>query len=405
MWGGEGSFWKDRMRRRCHPAPEPELRTCHIRCVLICALIGGCAVEIPSSHPPPWGVDFPPASLVAAENAHGAPVLEDPVGATRLSDGTIVVADRMASSVTYFDSSGRLIRRVGGHGEGPLEFGNLTWLGRCGGDTIFVWDDAQHEMTVLDSRGMLVREFRVPMDSGPALPPDLLSCSNSGVLAFLPLLPGQSFRIDMKTGEGPWLSGSILLVDTRGRLVNQLEQAIPLFELRPLGRVTKVAVSSRYVYVATNGSDSVRVYELGGQRLPGLRLGLTLQAPSRRNYESAIEEQVKAFANAEVRRAMMKQLLSIPMPDYAPPITDLFAAEGDTIWAQVSPPGAPNTRLLAFTANDGVVAQLDIAMELRVFEVGQDYLVALGRDESEAPRLAVYRLVRGLGSRDRSGPG
>lgn len=75
--------------------------------------------------PADWEVDPQPFLDIAGTTDSGRPVFGDPIGATRLSNGTLVVADRSESVVLFFDSTGMVTRSVGRKGAGPGEFEDL----------------------------------------------------------------------------------------------------------------------------------------------------------------------------------------------------------------------------------------------------------------------------------------
>jgi hypothetical protein len=58
------------------------------------------------------------------------------VGAVRLSDGRIVVADGLSREARYFDVGGEALQTVGGQGEGPGELRFLYSIDLIPGDTV-----------------------------------------------------------------------------------------------------------------------------------------------------------------------------------------------------------------------------------------------------------------------------
>ena len=80
-----------------------------------------------------WRVS-PEAYVAIAAGSESSSQLLVVEGAIRLSDGTVVVGDRGAAAVKYFDGSGRLVRTSGRQGQGPGEFQYLAWLQPCGGE-------------------------------------------------------------------------------------------------------------------------------------------------------------------------------------------------------------------------------------------------------------------------------
>lgn len=104
----------------------------------------------------------------------GSPVLElgssgsseeefgDIQALARLSDGSVVVADRMAGELRLFDPRGRFVRRIGRSGEGPGEFKGIASLQLLAGDSMAVYDPPLRRWTVLATSGEVLesRTFR-----------------------------------------------------------------------------------------------------------------------------------------------------------------------------------------------------------------------------------------------------
>lgn len=123
-----------------------------------------------------WRLDVAPAVDISGVTPGGELAFNHAADATRLSNGLIAVADRYANAVRFFDPAGRPLRTVGRDGEGPGEFRFPWWIAQCAADTLFVWDVALHRMTVIDSAGRVVRQFRVPASAA------FLSCSRNGMV-------------------------------------------------------------------------------------------------------------------------------------------------------------------------------------------------------------------------------
>ena len=72
-------------------------------------------------------------------------------GAIRLSDGRIVIANRMTHEIRYFDSTGTWIRSSGRKGQGPGEFSDPFYIQPLRGDT-FTWATSGRSSTWCSTR-------------------------------------------------------------------------------------------------------------------------------------------------------------------------------------------------------------------------------------------------------------
>ena len=83
-----------------------------------------------------WHFVEPPIVVLGVDEGTPPQQFSNIVGAARLSDGRIVIADGQSKEVRYFDEEGTHLLTVGGPGEGPGEFRFLMRLNRLPGDTI-----------------------------------------------------------------------------------------------------------------------------------------------------------------------------------------------------------------------------------------------------------------------------
>ncbi len=175
------------------------------------------------------------------------------VGAARLPNAGVVVADGYELTITTFDSAGRRINSVGGRGGGPGEFQNITWLGQCGDGEVYALDHALVRMTILDGNGKTVRQFPFPKPSAS------LDCSGKG-FAILKL---SDVITEAPSEQSPRYMGQLVLLSNSGDSVWAIS-GIPVGENRPLGVISRIALGDDRLYVGTSDSASVDVYDLSG---------------------------------------------------------------------------------------------------------------------------------------------
>lgn len=292
-------------------------------------------------------------------------------GATRLSDGTIVIGDRLDKKVRFFDRKGNPLETVGREGRGPGEFDDIDWLGQCGSDSVFVWDGDLQRITVIDAEGSVVTTYPLPSDHSAA-PPWLVDCSRDGRVAFLsaPANLGNIF----KKYRAP-----LFLADTRGRVTGGLGEVVA-GEVRPLGGVTSIALTSDRTYVGTKDSAYVDVYSLDGRLLEAIAVGSPMRPPTPEHYEMAIDIQVMGLGSVSDREELKEMMLGWPMPEFMPPYATLMTDPDGLLWIQISLPGDPDTWLRAIDSTGGIVRDVRIPFFMTVFEIGEDY--ALGAFEN-----------------------
>jgi hypothetical protein len=347
-----------------------------------------------------WSIDTVPLVRIAGSTADGNLVFSDVAGATRLSSGAIVVAEKTGGKVRFFDVAGRSTGSVGRTGTGPGEFRYVSWVGQCAADSVFVWDFAQTRVTVIGPTGEVARQYRIPPTPSAGPVPSMMSCSSTGVFAAIgrphELAPPSGTQFGSRVGQ-------LVIMDAKGTVsravgdVRSFEYAIESngnVIARPLGKVTSLALSRRRLYVGTADSGFVDVYTLDGRRTGAIPLRPTARRPTSTQYERAVDELLAYLPQGSMRESGKQRILRLPMPEHLPPYTALLVDPDDVLWAVLSTAGDLETRLRAIHADGRLLADVRIPIGMKVFEVGRDYILGSHEDRDGEPWILIYRLRR-----------
>ena len=92
------------------------------------------------------------------------------VGAVRLSDGRVAVANAATSEIRFYDAQGKHLETQGREGTGPGEYRAIAalWLGP--NDSLLVADVGAQRLTILDGQGAVARSFSLGGMSGLQMP-------------------------------------------------------------------------------------------------------------------------------------------------------------------------------------------------------------------------------------------
>ena len=383
----------------------------------VCMLVGGCdrAAAVPDfatrdsagvrivesarqewKEGDQWTVSSTPLLEIGVTEGELPYELSRVTGATRLSDGGIVIGNGHTNELRFFDAGGAHVRTVGRSGGGPGEYEYMRKLMSCGPDSIAAFD-LHWQLKVYDRSGKLSRETRLHQP-GSERTPYALSCGPSGHFVITGWgAETRESRIGFYQATSP-----VYLLDRRGEGMAELGEFVSSERIgsergsrpHPLGRSTVLALSSDEIFVATGETPEVRTYGFDGAPRRILR------APSR--DLRITDEDLDRFRQAQMepvpdhlRPAAERELLEMPMPERFPATSELLLDADGNLWMRhFTRPGEPKPRWGIFSLEGRYLGELETPEGVRVLEIGTDYLLGLHRDELNVERARVYSLQK-----------
>lgn len=386
-------------------------------------------VRISESAAPAWGdgeawtvADTPEVSIGVVEG-DSAYQLYQVRGATRLSDGTIVVADGGANDLRFYDASGRFLRSAGGEGGAPGEFRTLWGAARIPGDTLVAFDFRGQRLSLFGPDGSFARDIA------------LAGAQEGGFLMFAGALDGG--RIVALRRGGPGTMGAeglsrdtadYLVLDGSARQTADLgrfpgsERFVKIG--RQDGKITSIQVTtvpfghdayaavgsvgdSGRIWIGSNDRWEIREFAPDGTLLRILRRTDVTPSPvtdamKDRAVEARLaarrERQPNAAASdlADARRTLEDSPAPETRPVFGPVLADpegnlwvseyrpSWAEDGPTVWTVLDPDGR---WLGTVTTPPG----------LQLYEVGRDYVLGRRTDDLGVEHVEMYGLERGGG--------
>lgn len=200
------------------------------------------------------------------------------VGAARLTDGRIVVADAGSLSLRFFDSSGAFLTSVGERGEGPGEFTSLYQFAVMPGDTL-VAGPAIGELSWFSGSGRFLAR------RGTTNPP--IALGESGRLMPVAALDGSGTRVitalgrpESSSDEAMWVdSMPLVIVDDNNAGVGRIGM-VPSLQMvmgsdgpRPpwFGATAVVTSGDGHLYVGFGAEYAIRKFDARGALLQTIR--------------------------------------------------------------------------------------------------------------------------------------
>lgn len=343
---------------------------------------GNDAAGITPSAGTEWTLASRPSTTIGASD--GDEALFGVAGAVRLSSGQIIVAE--GSRLLVFDEEGTRLRTIGRSGQGPGEFGRISWVRRLTGDSVLVHDAALGRSTIFTPDGEVAVEthFR----GAPA--PRVVGRFTDGRFLSREFAPSPD---EPETGISSYTS-TLLLHDTAGAVVTSIAtfDGGLLYKPRRDGpRITRgflpttlAAAGHQAVFVSTSLGEVVRI-DLGGGRLslvgqPAVR-GSVAEADVRRWLPEPLQEPtLREFPEG------------VPLPIYSEILVD---GEG-LVWLEEYPGRRDDSRRWRVLGPDGKqLGHVEVPGPFLVTDTGANHVLGVWTDTLDVEYVHVYRLSRG----------
>jgi hypothetical protein len=361
-----------------------------------------------------WTVSARPTVTIGGSDEREGYLLQQVVGATRLSDGRIVIADVGSSDLLFYDSAGAHLKTVGGAGEGPGELRRIMQLLRLPGDTLLVLS-FRPGLTWFSSEGELVRSERVSWPEVFSLPcrvaeTNWLALPDGSLLTVLednlgsapcPPPPDPPWRSTGLVARSTALDGSF---DTLG-VFPATEWSFP--DYRAFGRSLVLGFGDDRIFVGDTGAEEIPALDLQGDTLsayPTPWEAVPIPPEAKR-------ERLRRFVRSDGTVETGDPYL---YPERYPRFGRLLADEVGYLWVMaypelLEPIPAP---MLALTSASALVVEeggarwrvLDpsgrIVTEVRTprglfpLEIGEGHVLGVSKNEYDVHAVQLHTLVR-----------
>lgn len=346
-----------------------------------------------------WTIDSVPSVAFGADEGDTVSMLQRVAGAMLRSDGTYAVADGGSSQVKYFDAAGRYLRAAGRSGQGPGEYEYIAWLLACGGDSAFVSDIGNNQVSVLDPSGRLVRRFRL-MTSELAATPFSAACARSGHFVTSgwgtqprDVMPSRPYRPQV----------AVDLSSADGRVRHALG-TFPGTEMTPVmggagptlgGRWLRIGVGRQQAWLAPNDGRGLIAVDTAGVVQLAVRLASDDSAMTAADVTFLIRQTLDSSGNVQRRAQRERELATQEFPSRLPAHFNLVVDALDYVWVQEHPRAdAPNPPW-HIVRSDGVwLGVRTMPSGARPFEIGQDYVLALRSSSGGGDEVVRFSLQR-----------
>ena len=360
------------------------------RSLIVLTLLAGCREDSPApdrtsvarvSSVGKVQVAAAPALLYNSIAAGSEPTIARIGSAVLGSKGTVVLTDLAASQVVVIDSQGRVIRRIGGRGEGPGEFRSPSWIGRCSGDSLIVWDPRLRRISKLSPDGSIMGQLTPPFY------PVELQCGPQGLIgAIIVDDPAASAPL---SENAPLIHGSLLVTRTFLDTVAFLRQ-LPFGRSRPLGAKATFALEDGTLIYGFPDSARAQIWDLTTGSVVAIPAGHANVVPTDSIYAAAVEDILSVMAVPAEREPFRTSFLDIPMPATVPSYRAIKVDHLSRLWIVTSPLGTSRTEIEIRDQRGNAVAAVQLAGTHSLLDVDESRFLTLSRDSLDSQVLSVY---------------
>ncbi len=350
-----------------------------------------------------------PMTVIGVVSGEAHDQLNGVVGATRLEDGRIVIANGGTRELRFFTADGRHVRTVGGRGEGPGEFRWLRRLARLPGDTLIASDLAPGRWNWFNADGQFLTLTTQPIGGSDL--PIILADASLVLPSWESASFGNEFELFAIGRRTPDADGvfrprfALAHIDRTGATTDtigvftgeelyriDIPGSIGLTWYMPFARRTLYTVSGDRVWIMHTGRPELEVYDLAG----ALRMRVRFPAPPvpvGADDRDGFRESVEPRMNPNRRADFERWFAEVPYPDTKAVATDLMAGADGTVWLKLSAPfDAAAEPWIVFLADGTRLGEVQLPVRTEPLEVGRDYLLALWRDALDVEFVHIYQI-------------
>ena len=357
----------------------------------------------------------PTLDIGGGEDAAGA--LAGVMGAVRLGDGRVAIADQSTRSIKLFDAKGRFVRAIGRQGAGPGEFTSLVRLDLLPGDSLAAYDGLRATLTVFDTTGRVARTERLPAGPGGFSLNGLLGDGTMVLSRAYNVMFSRTSRLERDPITYVAVRPQSRDVDTIADIAgtDMFLFAGEDFSSRrelPFGRTSVIAVGRDRLYIGTGDNWQIdartpdgRVVEIYRLRHEPAKVTRAEIARFKREFiERMKDTRVQATGGGgggrpDMRGMMIAQsermLEVVPFPDKHAPYDSLLIGGDGELWVRRAHPFPREASTWIILARGGAaIGTVVLPGEMRPLHVGRDFLVALTKDSDDVQHVGVYPLKR-----------
>lgn len=358
----------------------------------------------PSGSRLDWRVGTEPVVSIGELEGADPYLLQWALDALILPDGRIVVANTSTDELRVFDALGRHLETWGGSGEGPGEFTSLSQVYRWREDSLIALYSQGRRLSVFDSAGNFGRAFTLQRDDAffvveAVSPAGVILTSDGFLRGSLPeglSRPEEHFRV--RGGEGEMVASLGSFPGTEWFS----------YWSGTSGWGSEIAFAHRIsafawgdlVVVAPSDTYEIKAFGPDGTLQRIVRREHDLVVSTSAHIDAEIELQAAQADEGEeetVRQELRERYELVPLPENFPAFRTAMADLTGHLWVrEFELPGEDRSIPVwtIFDPDGRVLGFVETPAALDIYEIGDDYILGIARDDMRVEYIQVWSLER-----------
>jgi hypothetical protein len=355
--------------------------------------------------------------LDIGSGGEAAAELSGVIGAARLADGRLAIAEHGTRSIKLFDATGRFVRAMGRLGQGPGEFTSLARLDLLAGDSLAAYDVMRATLTVFDTAGRIGRSERLPAGPGGLALTGVLGDGTLVLARAYNTVFARTSRVERDPIIYVALRPPSPAVDTIAEVAGTdmylfAEEDFSSRREVPFGRVSGVAVGRDRLFTGTGDSWQIEARSKDGRIVEIYRVRHAPAPVTKSEIARFKRELIARMKEARVSatgggggappdmQARMiaqseKMLETVPYPQAHAPYDSLLVGHDGELWVRRAQPFAGEPSTWTVLARGGAArGTVTLPAGMRPLQIGADFIVALTRDADDVQHVGIYPLRR-----------
>lgn len=369
-------------------------RAATIESVVVSDSAGVTVVTVsPEENRARWTVSGQPIVSISSDTGAEASFLFFITGAHRFDDGALVVASSGTSELRYFSRNGDLVKIVGRKGDGPEEFGSLDFVLDVR-DSLWVYDLTHSRFAVLDREARFGR--LVPLRAWGGVWTQAVGLFDDGSILLrkrepVPQAPGLStINEQLSVGHADGSTTALRRVFIAHTYYHRIGKGLMDAGL-PFGRRGVLAVHGQEWFYTDGAAYRVERYDKEGI-LRGVYVYTAEPPPATQaDFELLLNRMRRGRAQPSTSEQMLRQT---PLPKQMPAYAALKVDRAGNVWARPYQGGVPRNCWHVYQGKPVVFVEACLPDRFEIFEVGEDWVLGVGRDSLDVESVVVYRLAK-----------